>query len=717
LDKEFSQGRGLEKRARELGMKSKSDLLLPPVIGMATSEMRSRDWGDLVTIHQNHAFAYVWSSKNGSQSGPVLRQDDWNISTMKKQPPKTTQATSVAISTCGNYALVGTQGGTIYKYNVQSGTTRGTYPLNEVDNEKKNPRKEAGDIRRTFKQLEQKMKLSNRASNAEKEELDWIQKAKREELRNNKLRLASHTGHAVTGIAVDSVNRTVISVGADGKLILWNFAKHTPHKNSPSQLPAPATKLCHVKDSDLAAIALDDYSTLLFDCSTLTIVRRFGYGSRNARHTGPITDIGFSPDGRTLYTSSLDGTIRVWDVPTNTCIDWLGFTTPPTSLTVSPTGEYVATTHTRKLGISLWSDRSFYQTVHVDGTTALTAPARMDDPAPITELDGNEEYGDEAMKYIHRATTDANNARKLQEDEGDLSSGPAKAREDGLITLSGLPPAHWKNLFHLELVKQRNKPKEPPKKPPSAPFFLQWRPGVNELGETSKNPEFKDQAEKLENDEEWDAVWSDDDDDENVKDSQIVGGLSRSDDASKRSRDETKDEKQDISKRRKIRHYRSQLATLLEESAAKKSLEKTRFQPVTDYVGTLGPSAIDVSLSSLCNGSHDLEDGLALLILASRWLLEACRSRERFDAVNAYLHRFLYLHSNTLAGIDEVSLAKNDNGEEGLLTEEEEEMKRQREELTLNIKQLKEAQKSGSEVLQGEMQNTLCLLRHFSRMV
>jgi U3 small nucleolar RNA-associated protein 21 len=341
----------------------------------------------------------------------------------------------------------------------------------------------------------------------------------------------------------------------------------------------------------------------------------------------------------------------------------------------------------------------------------------MDDPAPIIELEGNEEYGDEAMKYIHSGTTDANNSRKLQEDEGDLSSGPAKAREDGLITLSGLPPAHWKNLFHLELVKQRNKPKEPPKKPPSAPFFLQWRPGVNELGEPSKNPEIKDHAEKLENDEEWDAVWSDDDDDENGKDSQIVRGLSRSDDASKRSRDETKDKKQDISKRRKIRHYRSHLATLLEESAGKKCLEKTRFQPVTDYVGTLGPSAIDVSLSSLCNGSHDLEDGLALLTLASRWLLEACRSRERFDAVNAYLHRFLHLHSNTLAGVDEVSLAKNDNGAEGLLTEEDEEMKRQREELALNIKQLKEAQKSGSEVLQGEMQNTLCLLRHFSRMV
>merc|ERR1719223_578074 len=105
-------------------------------------------------------------------------------------------------------------------------------------------------------------------------------------------------------------------------MVLWNFKTHAPHKKSPYELPAAATKLCHVRDSDLAAIALEDYSTLLFDCSTLSVVRRFGGaggGDRTASHTASITDLGFSPDGRTLYTSSLDGTVRVWDVPTNSC--------------------------------------------------------------------------------------------------------------------------------------------------------------------------------------------------------------------------------------------------------------------------------------------------------------------------------------------------------------------------------------------------------------
>merc|ERR1719223_150143 len=135
-------------------------------------------------------------------------------------------------------------------------------------------------------------------------------------------------------------------------MVLWNFKTHFPHKKSPYMLPAAATKLCHVQDSDLAAIALEDYSALLFDCSTLSVVRRFGFGTRATSHTAPITDLGFSPDGRTLYTSSLDRTVRVWDVPTNSCVDWLGFNTAPTSLTISPTGEFLATTHYGKLGIS-----------------------------------------------------------------------------------------------------------------------------------------------------------------------------------------------------------------------------------------------------------------------------------------------------------------------------------------------------------------------------
>ena len=734
LDKEFSQGKGLEKRAKDLGMLSKTQLLLPPVTAVALSEMRTRDWGDLVSVHKNHAFAYVWSSKNGVQSGPVLRQDDWNVSAMKKQPPASAHATSIAMSTCGNYALIGTKGGVIYKYNVQSGMARGTYPIDESDKKNKKRTKDAGDIRRTFKALEKKMKLSNRASNKEKEERDRIVNTRRQELRSAKLKLACHEGYAVTGIAVDSVNKAVISVGSDCKLIIWSFFSHTPHKKSPYILPAPATKLCHVKDSDLAAIALSDYSTVLFDCSTLAIVRRFGFGCKSSFHTAPISDLGFSPDGRTLYTSSLDGTIRVWDVPTSSCIDWLCFNTPPTSLTVSPTGEFLATAHSGKLGISLWSDLSFYQTVHVDGTLTLSEPSRMDDPAPVAEVERHEEEETVSNIFIDYSIGKSEMVKNLLINEE--FKGPVKSREEGLITLSGLPPAHWKNLFHLELVRQRNKPKEPPKKLPSAPFFLQWRPGVGSTIDESTNPtkstDFNGSQNEKDDIEQWDAVWSDDDNDErkgNNSDTTITG-LPPTVGDSKRVRVENNIEvEEQLTKRRKIKLYRSELASLLEEcwNRAKKNSYfdedvSYKFQPVTEFIGTLGPSAIDVSLSTICNGMHDLEEGLPLLVLACRWLIEACQSRERFDAINSYLHRFLCIHANIISGIDEVTSYRDENVEKPEIAtveggEEKQRENQQRNELRQSIALLRKVQRDGSEALQEEMQNTLCLLRHFSRMV
>lgn len=678
LDKEYSQGRGLERQSKKLGLDSTAELLLPPITAIAASEAHTRDWGDMVTIHQHHAMAYVWSTKRGAQSGPVLRQKHWNVSAMKVAPPKSAHATSVTLSSCGNYALVGTQGGVIYKYNIQSGIVRGRYPPNESDKDSRRP-KAAGDIRRTMKALEKKFKVSNRKSDQDKEQNDAVVEHEKEQRRQAKLQQASHKDAAVTGLAVDAVNKTLISVGTDSKLILWNFVTHAPHKRSPYMLPAAATKLSHVRDSDLAAIALNDFSVVLFDCSALQIVRRFGGGQQN--HTGPISDMAFAPDGRSLYTASLDRTIRVWDVPTNHCVDWMGFRTAPTSITVSPTGEFLATTHADRLGISLWSDRTYYQTVFLDASKPPQEPIQMDDPVPIAETtDGT------SSSLMIQAFDDSIKALdQLAEEEDEI---PPEPKEAGIATLSGLPPAHWKNLFHLELVKERNKPEEAPKKPPTAPFFLQWR-GGEDVGPLKEEEE--KQAAEGEN-EEWAAAWSDDEDEKML-----------SVDDKKRAASKDVVSNQPKSKKRRIAHHRSHLASLLHQCS-----ESNDYQPVTEHIGTLGPSAIDVSLSTLCNGMHDLTEGLPLLHKAALWLLQAGESRQRYEAVNAYLHRFLYLHANTICGIEEYSTTDGDEEEKPQFEEE-------RAQLVETIGKLRQVQTADG--LKDKMQHSLCLLRHFLRMV
>lgn len=486
-----------------------------------------------------------------------------------------------------------------------------------------------------------------------------------------------------------------------------------PHKKSPIMLPSPATKLTHVRDSDLAAIAMNDFGVAVFDCSSLAIVRYFG-GSRYKQspqdprmtHTSPINDLQFGPDGRKLFTSSFDGTIRVWDVPTGLCVDWMSFSSPPTSLALSPTGEFLATSHVGRLGISLWCDKSYFRMVLLDGTP--NEPAKMNEPCPVAECE--QEEANDAMVSAAIPPIGTKQVDVFGDPNNETNDGsPPLAKEEGLVTLSGLPPSHWKNLFNLELVKERNKPTEAPQKPPQAPFFLQWRSGLAGTADAGgEGASTADDTTKLkEAADGWDAVWSDDDDDNKAE----------ADENSKATDTKVSTEntsKQTPAKRRKVVHHRSKLARLLQNcfDAKDGSVVGESYSEVTTYLSKLGPSSIDVEISSLCYGMHDLTEGLPLLHFAAMWLLEACESHQSFEAVNAYLHRFLHVHGNVITRID--SALQYDESGEG---SEDNAQNMKLVEFVETIAELRKMQQVASNRLQGKMQHAICLLRHLSRMV
>ena len=395
----------------------------------------------------------------------------------------------------------------------------------------------------------------------------------------------------------------------------------------------------------------------------------------------------------------------------------VAFSSPPTSLALSPTGEFLATSHAGRLGISLWCDKSFFRMVLLDGTPK--EPVKMNEPCPVAECD--QEGANEVVSHVlpsSQAKKYDTTVCDVSDENGDTHGTPPSAKEQGLITLSGLPPGHWKNLFHLELVKERNKPTEAPTKPPQAPFFLQWRSGFEsgtsvapENADTVASPD--DAITSKSTPDGWDAVWSDDDVEDNAEsDSEGVEKTAR-------GKENIHDSISQY-KRRKVVHNRSWLAELLQSCFDAKdvsSLGET-YSDVTSYLSKMGPSSIDVEISSLCYGIHDLEDGLPLLQLASLWLLEACESHQSFEAVNAYLHRFLHVHGNVITRIDEALKEKRKSSLE--LPEGEEDDHPQwltLKDFTRTISQLREKQRAASNRLQGKMQHTICLLRHLSRMV
>uniref|UniRef100_A0A671SS19 WD repeat-containing protein 36-like n=1 Tax=Sinocyclocheilus anshuiensis TaxID=1608454 RepID=A0A671SS19_9TELE len=254
----------------------------------------------------------------------------------------------------------------------------------------------------------------------------------------------AHAG-AVRGLSVDALNQLTVSVGADRLLKIWRFrSKELLHTHS---LPAaPASSLLH-RDSGMLAIALDDFTIHILDMETRRTVRRF------SGHRGQINDMTFSPDGRWLITASMDCTIRTWDLPSGSLVDCFLVDAAAVSLSMSPTGNFLASSHVDGLGIYLWSNNTLCSLVSL-------RPLPADYEPTVIMLPGTYADSSEMAEYISPAQLD-----------------------EHLITLSLLPDSRWKNLLHLDIIKMCLKGhyrsfKIPPKLPKAAPFFIPTIPGL-----------------------------------------------------------------------------------------------------------------------------------------------------------------------------------------------------------------------------------------------
>lgn len=271
------------------------------------------------------------------------------------------------------------------------------------------------------------------------------------------------TGHtkAVTGVATDAINRRLVSCSLDGTVRVREF-NDAAAAAVVFEVGSPATRLELHRDSDLCAVAADDLVVRLYDIETGRLVRRF------AHQTHRVTDLAFSPDGRWLLAASADGRLRCYDIPSAHLVDVLVLPSVPTSVSFSPKGDYIATTHVGELGVFLWANRHLYTNAPVLPVTDEEAEAAAVAQLPSSAIDDEDKDGkDGAESFFEKhpagdASEKETNLGALQKDE------PLGAH---LITLSGLPKTRWQNLLHLEAIKERNKPIEAPKAPPKGVFF------------------------------------------------------------------------------------------------------------------------------------------------------------------------------------------------------------------------------------------------------
>ncbi|XP_026286831.1 WD repeat-containing protein 36 [Frankliniella occidentalis] len=268
----------------------------------------------------------------------------------------------------------------------------------------------------------------------------------------------AHNG-AVRGVATDGLNQIVVSGGSDTFIKFWNFKEAGKSLLSKIHVDECVAFFHAHHESAMLAVALEDFSIVIVDIDTRNIVRKF------SGHTAQLTDAAYTPDSRWLVTSAMDCTVRLWDIPSSQLIDIFQVDAACTSLSFSPTGEFLATTHVDQLGVYLWSNRTLFSHISLRPlSSSLDAISVMDLPASATDELQATHQGEELP---------------LDDVEPEFTSPDQLA--DDLITLSLVANSRWQNLLNIDLVKKRNKPKEAPKAPKAAPFFLPTLPTLRDF--------------------------------------------------------------------------------------------------------------------------------------------------------------------------------------------------------------------------------------------
>ena len=580
---ELSQG-AVQSKAKKQGLLSGNnrdslqDLKCPPVISLACSLNRDggigalpgkhpiwqqggkggkkvdaevaamTGWESVVTAHENDKKARTWfwgRKRAGRWAFPT--SDDGNV-------------TSVAMSPCGTFALVGSEIGGIDMFNLQSGMHRQRFPA------------------RLTPQQAKQLRLD-----MEKHGLIVEEDGKKQTF----YRGQGKHGAAVVGLAVDSLNKTVVSAGVDGKVKFWDFTSGLLSHQLDWSGSTGISSIRFHRGSGLAACVCTDGCVRVVDISTYKLIREL-WPSRPQLpelQTTRISDCCFSNDGHWIA-ASMDQIVLLWDLPTGHLIDAFKLKARCTNLAFSPTGEFLATTTADSVGVDVWSNRSLF--AHVS-TPHITA-AELADILTADRAQAPTASGEGGQNLIAETSIE-----EEEQDDDDLLQYTEPNVDDlssDLLSLSLVPRSRWQNLLHLDLIRQRNKPIEPPKKPEKAPFFL---PSLADR-QTSRNPQSSAAA------------------DPNT----------------------TAELEQERTRFMKLApdSGRSPFTTLLQTGAATQT-----YAPLLAHLKTLSPAAADIELRSL--SVSDAET--TTFVRALTWLMG---ERRDFELGQAWMAVFLRLHGD-----------------------------------------------------------------------
>lgn len=361
----------------------KKDLLsnsrLPPCLDFDFSYVGSKPWGDLVSIHEKTIDAYLWKVEDKS-SMPI------SLKCPQELRGQGTFASSVVVTACGNFTLIGYSNGFVTKFNMQSGFVRGTFP--------------------TF-------------STEKHRDKDML---------------------CVTGLFVDISNTNIVSINNGGYLQFRDF-NNPHHLLAEEKLNASLDILSGSREHNFI-ITGDQYFVLrMYDLDTKKLCRIF-----YTNHTERISSLSFSLDNRRVLSSSLDGSLQVWDLSTTKLTFWVKFDSPICDFAIIPNGDLLITRKDRK-EIEAFLDRSLVELINP--TSEPQQPVFIDH---FNGIDQDFQSSNDVLEDNYLSLLG----------EGGGSQG---------LTFSPLSKSYWTALCNQELIQTRKSIFKPTERI-VIPFFI-----------------------------------------------------------------------------------------------------------------------------------------------------------------------------------------------------------------------------------------------------
>ncbi|KAL4477996.1 hypothetical protein ABPG72_013404 [Tetrahymena utriculariae] len=374
------------------------------ILEFSFSMNRANDWANVLTCHKESDKPCIWSSEDHS----IIKKDLVLYENLKSKE-QNFQITTVYVTKCGNFGVLGLDNGRVIKINMQSGA---------------------------------------------------FQRAFTDE----------HEG-SITSIFVNSYNKFLITADNNGKMVIWDFYAGT--KLSEKQYENE--KIVFIRGSNYShhfLVALTDNTIEMWDMLSLKRGRKF------SGHSQKILDACFSHNNKYIFSSSLDSTLRVYDIAQNDIIANLEVERPIISLDNSPSGEFLITVFANSREINIW-----HNLVEIlPWASPLKKTVKFVSPIKHTDVEDRKRY------YL-------NNSIKQEEEELEeqmLLEGKVDYKIDpvnnslNIIRFTQLEDGKWLPLIHLDEIKERNRLENNEEIDFKMPFFLDF----------SKKDEVRDQLKK-----------------------------------------------------------------------------------------------------------------------------------------------------------------------------------------------------------------------------